>query len=228
MNAEEPLLQLDFDETNHKHYQHHQTKPFISELTEYQLQQRPSASSPSFLLSTSIIEHTTPRNTSAPILSTESNVTLVDPATDVFNYTHQHHRRAFSDDNSLASMTQTFHPHQSHSNQYLNDTNTKHLLGTNSLISLSHSSGELNTSGDENSIGNLTTAEIQASELSSNQLVHHTDDHDTVEINLLGDTSMDSRESQPLLGVGRDTHDFIYNNFPGECCSLFNMQVHPV
>lgn len=42
--------------------------------------------------------------------------------------------------------------------------------------------------------------------------------HDDLhEINLLADCSMDSRESQPLLGgSARDTHDYVYNNFPGE------------
>lgn len=39
---------------------------------------------------------------------------------------------------------------------------------------------------------------------------------DLTEINLLADCSMDSRESQPLLGgSSRDTHDYVYNSFPG-------------
>lgn len=46
--------------------------------------------------------------------------------------------------------------------------------------------------------------------------IHHEHD-DLAEVNLLADSSMDSRESQPLLGGNhRDAHDFVYNCFPGE------------
>lgn len=74
-----------------------------------------------------------------------------------------------------------------------------HLQHQHSLISLTS-----NSSGLEDIVNycDLIGDDVQQGELS--------------EVNLLADCSMDSRESQPLLGNNaRDSHDYVYNNFPG-------------
>lgn len=187
MNSDELLVQLDFDETNvnsHLQQQQHQ---------EQQQQQQQINS----------IE-----STSEPILSTgELLLPHIDKPADVLK--SHYHRRSFSDDNALATVSQSIQQlYQSHSN--IKTKPTENL----SLINLSRS----HSSVDENLIGHLeptthVTSSIVLNGDGVNQ-IHHTDD--TIEVSLLADLSMDSRESQPLLGIGRDAHDFVYNNFPGK------------
>lgn len=206
MNTDELLVHLDFDETNVNHHLQQQQQSQINSIDSLSTKRThlQRTSSPSI-------------NTSEPILST---VDLLLPDNDkTTDALAHHHRRAFSDDNALATVTQTIQtPNQSHS--ILKPKPTEN----SSLISLSRS----HSSVEDDSIGHLEpTTEIIASTVSHGlhgdgpSQAHHHDD--TVEVNLLADLSMDSRESQPLLGIGRDTHDFVYNNFPGKRHIFFTL-----
>lgn len=195
MNTDDLLVQLDFDETNVNHHlqsQPHSQINSIDSLSTKRIQLQ-RTSSPSI-------------NTSEPILSTgDLLLTDNDNTTDTLNA--HHHRRAFSDDNALATVIQTIEqPNQLHS--------IVKPIENSSLINLSRS----HSSVEDDSIGHLEpTTEVITSVVSHGEgpgQAHHHDD--TVEVSLLADLSMDSRESQPLLGVGRDAHDFVYNNFPGK------------
>lgn len=223
MNTDELLVQLDFDETNVNHHSPQQKQ-------QHQLHTQQQPQSIDSLKRTHLQRPSSPPlNTSEPILS---NFLLPDgdnKITDALNATH-HHRRAFSDDNALATVTQTIPQSQQHSN------NLKTKAAENlSLINLSrsHSSAEEhddNYNDEDESIRHLepTTQIISTGHGDGpNQQQHHHHHHhhhtgdDTVEVSLLADLSMDSRESQPLLGIGRDTHDFVYNNFPGKKLSIY-------
>lgn len=205
MNTDELLVQLDFDETN---VNHQRPQPHSQQQQPQQLNAIDSLSSKRAHLQRSASPSL---NISEPIL-TSGDFLLENndkPYTDSLNASH--HRRAFSDDNALATVTlstqSTQQNHQqSHSNFKTNPTDNL------SLINLSRS----HSSGDEESIGHLepTTEILGLNGGEGPSHIHRTDD--TVEVSLLADLSMDSRESQPLLGVGRDTHDYVYNNFPGE------------
>lgn len=208
MNTDELLVQLDFDETNVNHQspqsqqqQAQQQQPHISSVDSFKRAHLQRPSSP-------------PLNTSEPILT---NFLLPDgdnKSADALN-TH-HHRRAFSDDNALATAVTQTQPKSPHSSNLIQSTGEKHSLIN---LSRSHSSVEGdNDDDDDQSIGHLepTTKILStANGDGPSQSLHHTAD-DTIEVSLLADLSMDSRESQPLLGIGRDTHDFVYNNFPGK------------
>lgn len=141
---------------------------------------------------------------------------------------HHQHRRAFSDDTALAaSLTQTIQlqPYQqTHSQLIAKPTESNH-----SLINLSNSpaliNGDVEDQDDDDDFTQQhlePTTEIISSIVTNGDCGHqqqipsHLSGDDTVEVSLLADLSMDSRESQPLLGIGRDTHDFVYNNFPGK------------
>lgn len=89
-----------------------------------------------------------------------------------------------------------------------------------SLISLTTSSS---SEAEPEALHTINISEIIEGEEScgssgggvNNTSITHSDD--IVEVSLLPETSMDSRESQPLLGnCSRDTHDMAHNNFPGE------------
>lgn len=162
-------MQLDCDETNVNH--HLQQQRSIDSLST----KRPSSP---------------PLNTSEPILSTGDYLRPDDRPVDA-----HHHRRAFSDDNALATVTQSIQTNQSHSNLKAKD---------DCLFSLSRSHSE-------ESIGASTQLASAVLNGEGPSHIHH---EDTVEVSLLADLSMDSRESQPLLG--RDTQDYVYNNFPGK------------
>lgn len=149
---------------------------------------------------------------------------------------HHHHRRAFSDDNALASsltqniQLQQYYQSPSKHQQTHSQLIAKPIENNHSLINLSHSpaliGGGHNDDDDEDdefTHPNLEpTTEILSSIAVNGDCIQQIPSHlsgvadDTVEVSLLADLSMDSRESQPLLGIGRDTHDFVYNNFPGK------------
>lgn len=155
---------------------------------------------------------TTDSATAYAAIATNTQTHLLQP-----NY--QHHRRAFSDDRQRnTSASQPLHTLQTHSNQYLNEFDS-----TATAATATPSAGY--------NLINLAAPTLRALSLSDEEdaddhnihlIDHATDTHnlhtadDTVEISLLGDTSMDSRESQPLLSCGRDAQDYVYNNFPGE------------
>lgn len=205
MNTDELLVQLDFDETNVNHPSQQQQQPqqqplhSIDNLSTARIQlQRPS--SPSAL------------NTSEPILSASVvdvgdflRATNAKPA-DPINASY--HRRAFSDDNGLATVTQTIQ--QTHSTHSIDQSKA-----TENHVNFfrSHSSAD----EDDEFTGHLEpTTEIIGAPNSETPIHNHLHTDDTVEVSLLADLSMDSRESQPLLGIGRDTHDYVHNNFPGK------------
>lgn len=221
MNTDELLVQLDFDETNvnHQSPQNQQQHHHQQQQQEQQQQQRqPHINSVDSLKRAHLQRPSSPPlNTSEPILT---NFLLPDgdnKSADALN-TH-HHRRAFSDDNALATAVTQTQPKSQHSSNLIQKTGEKHSLIN---LSRSHSSveGDNDDDGDEDgnqSIGHLepTTKILSTGNGDGpSQSLHHTAD-DTIEVSLLADLSMDSRESQPLLGIGRDTHDFVYNNFPG-------------
>lgn len=228
MNTDEPLVQLDFDETNLTN--HLQPNDGIQHIinqrkknTISHTNQRPS--SPPLTS-----EHFATENTalSSKHLSQQINDSNLLTSTifgektaDVQSHS-QHHRRAFSDDNKLSSVTHTFVQQNSHSNQYLNVINDRNKIDSevlidtehsNSLITLSRSHSSVAQNEYDHSIENQQTIELNPHDDTTNQ----TQD-DTVEVSLLADLIMDSRESQPLLGNGRDAHDYVYNNFPGKFC----------
>lgn len=245
MNTDEPLLQLDFDETN---LNQAQTITNSSQLANSSNKINQSCTQRHLAPSTNSAGDTTTLNTSEPILSAYTGVNIAaisDKTADVHSqHYHQHHRRAFSDDNTLAAVTSSFANvnNQSHSNQCINQTNdpigafsidnkqTQLPLPSDyqrqSLISLSPPSSRVNSSTEEDEFLGRPSAHseryINSTSLrendpgTSDNRRHSIDIHpeDTVEVSLLADLSMDSRESQPLLG--RDTQDFVYNNFPGE------------
>lgn len=149
---------------------------------------------------------------------------------------HQHRRHSFSDDQPHSDSTSiiTTHALQTHSNHQL-PSNTV----DGNLINFSHTQSFISDDDDDNGDGDddsdgqyynrhrnihsnkhLTSTTDRCIINEDNFSLHTADD--TVEISLLGDTSMDSRESQPLLGCGRDAHDFVYNNFPGESAIISN------
>lgn len=226
MNTDELLVQLDFDETNVNHHsqqQQQQQQPLYSKdnLTTARIQlQRPS--SPSAL------------NTSEPILSTvavdDFSLTANETPADTFNASH--HRRAFSDDNALSTVTQFVQ--QTHSNSNSKSKTTEQQVNLFDSSHRSHSSDDEHdefTGHLEPTTEIISSIVLPQSETPTHNHHHHTDD--TVEVSLLADLSMDSRESQPLLGIGRDTHDFVYNNFPGKTfiadhSSLFIYQIRIV
>lgn len=191
MNTDELLVQLDFDETNVNHH-HSQQQSQIDTTNRIHLQ-RPSSPSP--------------LNTSEPLLST-GDFLLPDNDNKPTDAPTQH-RRAFSDDNALTQSTPQ--SNQSHSNLKVK-TSENH-----SLINLSRSHSSVDSIGHLEPTTEIITATVSNGD-SLGQHHHHTDD--TVEVSLLADLSMDSRESQPLLGIGRDTHDYAYNNFPGTVFSF--------
>lgn len=259
MNTDELLVQLDFDETN---VNHHHSQPSQKQQRQYNHHHSP-LNSIDITLSANRIHLQQPvspsRDTSEPILSTTpssttrndafstlltSNTVPLPQILDQITAAHHlHHRRAFSDDNSLTQTIQL----QQHSNQTHSPVHSqsKPTENNHSLINLSHSplliggggggaAGNCDNSqvnGVDNDDDEFTqphlepTAEIITSIAANGdctqQLQHqisasHSLADDTVEVSLLADLSMDSRESQPLLGIGRDTHDFVYNNFPGK------------
>lgn len=226
MNTDELLVQLDFDETNVNCYsqspqqqqqQQHEQYNHQNNNTDPQRhcdqRQPPHSPSPARI---PLLRPTSPtHNTSEPIL-TQSGTYLAanNDNTDKIGDANAHyHRRAFSDDNALASTLIQTHsqPFQAKAADNL------------SLINLLHSSTDGGaTTATVNDDDEFTrhfepTTEIRTpfalnGDITSAIPIPHIDD--TVEVNLLADLSMDSRESQPLLG--RDTHDFVYNNFPGK------------
>lgn len=218
MNTDEPLVQLDFDETNlTNHLQPNEGIQHI--IINSHTNQRPS--SPPLTSETFTTDNTA---SSSKLVSQRIDDTNLltstifrDGTADVPAHL-QHHCGAFSDDNKLSSVTHTFVEPNSHSNQYLNvindrnNINSKDLIETddsNSLVTLSRSHSSLIQNECDHSIENQQTIELNRHE-ASNSKTHD----DTVEVSLLADLSMDSRESQPLLG--REAHDYVHNNFPGK------------
>lgn len=227
MHTDEPLVQLDFDETNRtnhsqpndglQHILNHSKTKTNSHSTQRPLS--PSLTSETFATkntaSSSTVTSQNRINDSNLLMST----IFVEKTADVQSHS-QHHRRAFSDDNKLSSVTHTFAQQNSHSNQYLNVVNDRNKINSdvlidtehsNNLIALSRSHSSVIQSEYDHSIENQPTIALNLDEGNTSQTLD-----DTIEVSLLGDLSMDSRESQPLLGNGRDAHDYVYNNFPGK------------
>lgn len=227
MNTDEPLVQLDFDETNlTNHLQPNEGIQHILNHSKINTNLRPS--SPPLTSDTFATENTASSSKLTSHQINDSNLltsTIFGEKTADVQSHSQHHRRAFSDDNKLSSVTHTFVQQNSHSNQYLNVINDRNKIDSDTLIDTEHSNSSLitlsrshssvNQNEYDHSIENQQTIELNQQEGIASQ----TQD-DTVEVSLLADLSMDSRESQPLLGNGRDAHDYVYNNFPGKFCKL--------
>lgn len=258
MSANNTLVELDSDETNETLINPTNTNSLIdSEQSRFALPQ-PTLN----VFTASVHDHINLiHNISAPLLSTIDDDqrhaldSLPLTANQIPSVAHvnnhqllqpqqsHHHRRAFSDEQQRGTnVTQSLHTLQTHSNQYLNETQSATHTDYN-LINLSQPNQSLNLSDedddddvdeaeeeeevaivskadiDTNSTNYLASADI-CSLSGDNHNLHSADD--TVEISLLGDTSMDSRESQPLLGCGRDAQDYVYNNFPGKSAAFFS------
>lgn len=207
-NTDEPLLQLDFDEIN-RHQQSNQIQAH-SQSSQYH---RP--------------------NHDSQLISIDFKQPLQQ------NQQHHHHHQSALDgsDNTISALTShpTVHSGGHSDNRRLLlvnesansiDTNRHSPINTqnslaadrHSLISLSSNSSETEEIVNVNAIDANVISSNRDSCIDTSLLLPD----DTVEVNLLADTSMDSRESQPLLGIGRDTHDFVYNNFPGKLCCVIN------
>lgn len=162
MNTDEPLLQLDFDETK---------KP-NSRLNENSQQHLPLSSS-----------------SSQQVIGIGDNNPLQVTQNDVY-----HSSNLIGSFDEPTSTVASVYPNESDCQgtavDLLNDPGT--------LISLTS-----NSSGNEGTDRHHEAIDI-----------HH---EGLAEINLLGDCSMDSLESLPLLGGNnRDSHDFVYNSFPDD------------
>lgn len=222
MSANDTLVQLDSDETNDT------TFPALPHLNG-RIERTARLPSPPAPVDA---PHPAARvHISAPLLSTVDDdqrqlLAALPLATDPAAVTqthllhtaahHQHHRRAFSDDRQRGSAAaQPLHTLHTHSSQHLSEFEVAGGAPQHyNLINLAASTALDSSSDDEAApiIGAAGHAATEALRL------HSADD--TVEISLLGDTSMDSRESQPLLGCGRDAQDYVYNNFPGESADV--------
>lgn len=193
-NTDEPLL--DFDETNH-HQQSNQ-KQTHSQPPQYH---RPNHDSQ--LIS---IDFKQPLQHQFAHDSSDNTISALTSHPTVHNSNSGHH----TDNRRLLLATESGDGIDTSRHSPIN---TQNLLAADrhSLISLSSNSSEtediVNVNAIEANVISNRDAGIDTSLL-------HPDD--TVEVNLLADTSMDSRESQPLLGMGRDSHDFVHNNFPGK------------
>lgn len=224
-NTDEPLLQLDFDQTNR-----HQQSNHIQAHSQPPQYHRPNHDSQliSIDFKQPLQQQQQQQQTATfPPTSTQQ----ASAAFAVANQPHHHHQFALDgSDNTISALTShpTVHNGGHSDNRRLllvsksgdcidtqrhSPTNTANPLAADrhSLISLSSNSSEtediVNVNAIDANIISNRDAGIDTSLLLPD---------DTVEVNLLGDTSMDSRESQPLLGIGRDAHDFVYNNFPGK------------
>lgn len=219
-NTDEPLLQLDFDQTNR-----HQQSNHIQAHS-----QPPQYHHDSQLISIDFKQPSQQQQQTVTFSPTSTQ--RKSAAFAVANQQHHHHHQFALDtsDNKISALTShpTVHNGGHSDNRRLllvnesgdcidiqrnSPINTANALAADrhSLISLSSNSSEteeiVNVNAiDANIISNRDTG------IDTTLLLPD----DTVEVNLLADTSMDSRESQPLLGMGRDAHDFVYNNFPGK------------
>lgn len=230
MNTEEPLLQLDFDETNI-----HQNRIPITnsnninknndliinfgEATNQQQQPLPlSISSSSTLESHFLSSSFQPTAAAALTYQFSDDKTLSNSSAHNPTFT-----RLQSPNNQLI-VNENSENGNSITNSNNSPNNRKHFLDDpKSLISLTSSSSETEDIVNISEVNKVQESDIGDSSaggggggggtISGISIQHH---DDTVEVNLLADSSMDSRESQPLLGIGRDTHDFVYNNFPGK------------
>lgn len=206
----------------------------------------PNNSSPAPLLSVAIEDDQRSFQPATPLTTNQTTVDAIDQhlLSPHQQQLYHHHRRSFSDDQqqrNAATGPTTAIPQslQTHSNQYLNEVHSANSNDGN-LINLSQTQqaiivdddyddhddddDDYDEDDDQHSIRrnkkHLTSAHDRCFVDDDNYNLHTADD--TVEISLLGDTSMDSRESQPLLGCGRDAQDFVYNNFPGESAAHFH------
>lgn len=204
-NTDEPLLQLDFDETNrhHQHRSNHNSSQLISIDFKQPLrhQHQQALQQPDSVTFVQLQQH---QNSHQFDLD---NCDQVDSNGDYDQHRHLLLTNECGDANGdVNDNNDTIKRHS--------PTNASHLLTVDrhSLISLSSNSSELDGIVNVNAIDANVIANRDSS-LDTASLLHP---DDTVEVNLLADTSMDSRESQPLLGMGRDAHDFVHNNFPGK------------
>lgn len=227
-NTDEPLLQLDFDETN-RHQQSNQIQRH-SQPPQYH---RPNHDS-QHLISTDFKQPLQQRQHQQTVILLPTPTQQASAAFTHPNqqHHHQHHHQSAVDSSDKTISALTSHPTIYSSGHSDNrrlllvresgdciDTNRHSPTDTqNSLAADRHSLISLSSDSSENEeIVNVNA--IDANVISNRDTSVDTSLHlpdDTVEVNLLVDTSMDSRESQPLLGIGRDTHDFVYNNFPGK------------
>lgn len=230
MNSDEPLVNLDFTETNQENLikiSNSNNKisnnqfPNINHCNNNTNNQRPLSlvSSQSSSLSSSPSLHTSLSQKTAALCSTDNKTV-----------TSQQQQQPLDDldfiDEHSVNVTNL---HSNNSDKFRNhidfDVNVndihktrKHFLldDQNSLISLTS-----NSSDAEPEAINISEV-IEGGEsggCGGSVSVTHPDD--IVEVSLLPETSMDSRESQPLLGnCSRDTHDMAYNNFTGKLISI--------
>lgn len=186
-NTDEPLLQLDFDGTN----RHQQSNQKLSHSQPLQYH-RPNHDSQ--------FSH----HQAFAFDSSDSTVSTLTSLPTVHSSGHSDNRRLLlvNENGDCIEPTNQYDP----------------ISAQNTLVTDHHSLISLSSNSSENE--EIVNADAIDAKLISNRDTSIDTSllfpDDIVEVNLLADTSMDSRESQPLLGIGRDTHDFVYNNFPGK------------
>lgn len=226
MNKDEPLVKLDFDETNIAAI----SQISSSDNTEQLEQQQQQLQRPLQLSSPNCIEQQLAASAAAVTINHSNDVRAISSLSEQPQHTSQ-----TASSNLIGSFNQP--------EQTLVDVSTYTTATTAAKTNTATATGNPNhdryqiVAGDLAPRSSKSPFEHQHSliSLASNSSGGPEDIHlfqetgsgagssageahdDLTEINLLADCSMDSRESQPLLGgIARDSHDYVYNSFPGK------------